>query len=103
MLLPLLPEPDLLCSSRFELCRTNGIAHFLFEADAGNFHVNLSDGAQLQNYSISSAILLGHVARKIDVLRQFYSQHIEGRIARGMLLPMPENRDQFVVRDPQMR
>jgi hypothetical protein len=77
--------------------------HFLFEADVGNNHVNCSDEAQLQFYSISSAILLGYVAREIDVLRQFYSQHIEGRIVRGMLLPMPENRDQFVVRDPQMR
>jgi hypothetical protein len=81
----------------------NGVAHFLLEREAGNVHVNLSDGAQLQIYSISSAILLGHVAREIEVLRHFYSQHIESRIVRGMLLPMPENRDQFVVRDPQIR
>jgi hypothetical protein len=81
----------------------NGIAHFLFEGEAGNAHVYLSNGAQLQIYSISSAILLGYVGREIDELRQFYSQHIEARIARGMMLPTVENRDLFVVRDPQLR
>jgi len=81
----------------------NGIAHFLFEGEAGHAHVYLSNGPQIQIYSISSAILLGYVGREIDVLRQFYSQRIEGRIMRGMLLPMVGNREQFVVRDPQMR
>ncbi len=80
----------------------NGIAHFLFEGEAGNAHVYLSSGAELQTYSISSAILLAYVGREIDVLRQFYSQHLEDRLARGMILPTVENRDQFVVRDPQM-
>lgn len=80
----------------------NGIAHFLFESEAGNAHVYLSSGAELQTYSISSAVLLGYVGREIDVLRQFYYQHVEARIARGMMLPTVENRDQFVVRDPRM-
>jgi hypothetical protein len=81
----------------------NGIAHFLFEGDAGDAHVYLADGAEIQTYSICSAVLLGYVGREIDVLRQFYSQHLERRFGGGMLLPMVENRDQFVVRDPRMR
>jgi hypothetical protein len=78
----------------------NGIAHFLFEGEAGNAHVHLGRGGELQTYSISSAVLLDHVGREIEVLRAFYSQHIEPRIARGMILPTVENRNQFVVRDP---
>jgi hypothetical protein len=81
----------------------NGIAHFLFEGEAGEAHVYLSRGQELQIYSTSSAILLGYVGREVGVLRRFYSQHLEGRMARGMVLPTPENGDQFVVPDPQLR
>ena len=78
----------------------NGIAHFLLEGEAGNAHIHLGRGAEFHTYSISSAVLLGHVGREIDVLRTFYSQHIERHMARGMMLPMVENREQFIVRDP---
>jgi hypothetical protein len=70
----------------------NEIAHFLFEGEAGNAHVYLAGGAELQIYLISSAILLGYFGRDIDVLRLFYSQHLEGRIAPGMMPKSFRNR-----------
>jgi hypothetical protein len=77
----------------------NGIAHFLFEGEGGDAHVYLASGEQLHTYSLSGAILLGYASRAIDDLRMFYSQHLEGRMRRGWMLPMVANRDQFIARD----
>ncbi|MGB7282892.1 MAG: methylamine utilization protein MauJ [Candidatus Acidiferrum sp.] len=77
----------------------HGIAHFLFEGQAGgDGHIYLSSGQQVQTYSLSAAILLGYVGRAIDGLRLFYSQHLEAKLGRGMILPMLDYRDQFNVR-----
>ena len=76
----------------------HGIAHFLFEADAGESQVYLADGSQLRIYSIVGSALLLYAHRMIEVLRQYYARNLEGRLMRGMMLPMPANRDMFMVR-----
>lgn len=78
----------------------HGIAHFLFEGEAGDAHVYLARGHEIRNYSLSSAILLSYAINAIDDLRRFYNKHLEGRLNRGMILPMVDQRDQFVVRMP---
>ena len=34
----------------------------------------------------------------IEVLRQYYARNLEARLMGGMVLPMPANRDMFIVR-----
>jgi hypothetical protein len=64
----------------------NAIAHFLAKSDAGESHVYVADGRQLR-----------YAHRVLEELRLFCSQRIP--FARGaMILPMPQNRDQFIVR-----
>jgi len=36
--------------------------------------------------------------RMIEVLRQYYARNLEARLMGGMMLPMPANRDLFIVR-----
>jgi hypothetical protein len=75
----------------------DAIAHFLIERDEGGSHVYVADGRQLQVYAVGSAALLRYAHRVLEELRLFCSQRIP--FARGaMILPMPQNRDQFIVR-----
>lgn len=76
----------------------NGIAHFLFENDAGESQVYLADGVQLRIYSTAGSALLLYAHRMLEVLQQYYSRNLEGRLMGGMMLPMPENRELFIVR-----
>jgi hypothetical protein len=77
-----------------------GIAHFLFEGEAGNAHVYLARGHEFRNYSLSSAVLLSYAAKAIDDLRVFYTRHVENKLGGSMIMPMEEQRDQFVVKTP---
>ena len=76
----------------------NGIAHFLFETDAGESQVYLADGGQLRTYSTAASALLLYAHRMLEVLQSYYAQHLEGRLMRGTVLAGPENRDMGVVR-----
>lgn len=77
----------------------HAIAHFLIEREAGDSHVYVADGVQLEFYAIGSAGLLRYAHRLLEDLRLFCVQR--GLIARGpAILPLPENRDQFIVRAP---
>lgn len=76
----------------------NGIAHFLFENDAGESQVYLADGSQLRIYSTAASALLLYAHRMIEVLRQYYARNLEARLMGGMMLPTPANRDLFIVR-----
>jgi hypothetical protein len=76
----------------------NGIAHFLFETDAGESQVYLADGSQLRIYSTAASALLLYAHRMLEVLQQYYARNLERRLMRGMVLPGTENRDMFVVR-----
>lgn len=77
-----------------------GIAHFLFEGEAGNAHVYLARGHEIRHYSLSSAILLSYATKAIDDLRLFYTTHVEPKLRGSQILPMVEQRDRFVVKVP---
>jgi len=77
----------------------NAISHFLIETDEGEAGVYLADGAQLRHYSMSAAAILHYSHQALEDLRLFSVHsgvHFMG--GGGMILPMPQNRDQFVVR-----
>jgi len=79
----------------------NGIAHFLIEAEEGKQgHVFLADGAAFQHYSVGATILLRYARQALDDLRAFYGQHLQPRHMIGSVLPMPQDRDRFIVVDP---
>ncbi len=80
----------------------NAIAHFLIEGDEGTSHIYLADGGAIMTYAYGSALLLKYARRTIDELRDFYKKHLDNRFTQGSILPMPEIRDRFIVRDPQL-
>jgi hypothetical protein len=75
----------------------DAIAHFLIEREEGESHVYVADGRELHAYAIGSAALLRYAHRVLEELRLFCSQRIPFATG-GMILPMPQNRDQFIVR-----
>lgn len=81
----------------------NAIAHFLVEGDHGEAHLYLADGAAFQAYSTTATILLRYARQALDDLRRFYSEHLQERHMIGSVLPMIEQRDRFIVRDPRER
>jgi len=74
----------------------NAIAHFLIEHEGSDLHVYLAEGAELENYSTAAAALLHYAHKTLEECRAFYTRHLEN--LRGSILPMVQNRDQFVVR-----
>lgn len=74
----------------------DAIAHFLIEREGSDLHVYLAEGAELENYSTAAAALLHYSHRTLEECRPFYTQHLES--LRGLVLPMVQNRDQFIVR-----
>jgi len=77
----------------------NAIAHFLIEGEQGQSHVYLADGLMIRTYSMGAVALLKYAHRTLQELRLFYTTHIEQFFMRGMVLPLPEHRDRYVVRD----
>ena len=77
----------------------HAISHFLIETDEGEAGVYLADGAQLRHYSMSAAAMLHYSHQALEDLRIFAMQsgiHFTG--GGAMILPMPQNKDQFVIR-----
>jgi hypothetical protein len=77
----------------------NAIAHFLVEGEQGQAHVYLADGLMIRTYSVAAAGLLKYAHQTLRELRMFYTTHLEPILMRGMVLPLPEQRDRYVVRD----
>jgi hypothetical protein len=75
----------------------HAIAHFLIERDGADSHVYVADGPQIQEYAIGSAGLLRYAHRLLENLRLFCVNHVP-MIQGTVMLPMVENRDQFIVR-----
>ena len=75
----------------------NAIAHFLIEREGEESHVYVADGRHLAAYAVGSSALLRYAHRVLEDLRLFCTRHMLFPM-RGMILPLPENRDQFVVR-----
>jgi hypothetical protein len=77
----------------------HAIAHFLIENDSGESHVYLADGSQLRYYSMSGSAMLHYSHQALEDLRLFCGGngiHFLGK--GGMILPMPQNKDQFIIR-----
>src|SRR5713101_7360887 len=72
--------------AHLESCRASfidgGIAHFLFETDAGESQVYLADGSQLRIYSTAASALLLYAHRMLEVLQQYYARNLERRLMR---------------------
>jgi hypothetical protein len=76
----------------------DAISHFLVKTRHGESHVYLADGAQLRHYSASGAAMLYYSHKALEELRIFCSQNAIGVASRGSILPLVENRQQFIVR-----
>jgi hypothetical protein len=74
----------------------DAVAHFLIEREGSDLHVYLAEGAELEKYSTAAAALLYYAHLTLESCRSFYTHHIEN--LRGSVLPMVQNRDQFIVR-----
>ena len=74
----------------------DAIAHFLIERDGADLHVYLAEGIELERYSTAAAALLHYAHKTLEECRLFYTHKIEN--LRGTILPMVQNRDQFIVR-----
>jgi hypothetical protein len=76
----------------------DGIAHFLISRGDRDLQVYLADGPQLQIYSAGASALLLYAKRMLDVLRGYYVRHLQNDAMRGSILPLVEQRDNFIVR-----
>ena len=74
----------------------DAIAHFLIEREGADMHVYLAEGAQLHIYSTAATALLHYAHLSLEQLRMFYTQYVPRRGSH--ILPMVQNRDQFIVR-----
>lgn len=76
----------------------DGIAHFLISRGDRDLQVYLADGPQLQIYSAGASALLLYAKRMLDVLRGYYARYLQNDAMRGSILPLVEQRDNFIVR-----
>jgi hypothetical protein len=84
----------------------NGIAHFSIEDDIGSgrkLHAFISNGELIRTYSIASNAVLYYAHLKVEGLRGFFSQNGLAESMRGTILPLPEKKLSFPVRDPNIR
>ncbi len=83
----------------------NGIAHFSIEDDADSerkLHAFISNGELIRTYSIASNAILYYAHLKVEALRKFYTQNGLAESMRGTILPLPERKLSFPVRDPNL-
>ncbi len=78
----------------------DAIAHFLIERETGDVHVYLAEGAELERYSTAAVALLHYAHNALESLRHFYTNKLESH--RGMVLPMVQNRHEFIVRASEL-
>jgi hypothetical protein len=76
----------------------NAIAHFLIEKDGNEGQVYLADGRHFIVYAVGASALLRCAHRVLEDLRSFYMGHPALWQGGVVMVPLPENRDQFVVR-----
>lgn len=84
----------------------NAIAHFLITAgvnDSNKAHAPVSEGHMIRAYSVASSAALYYVHLKIEDLRQFFQTNHLAQRRGGTILPMPQNKMDFPVRDPALR
>jgi hypothetical protein len=73
----------------------NQIAHFLLKG--AKTAVNTSDGILFVEYALLGALLLHYANQSLVALRRFCVDHLDAIVRIGQVLPLVQNRDQFVV------
>ena len=53
----------------------------------------------IRTYSMGAVALLEYAHRTLRELRMLYTAHLEPVLIRGRVLPVPEQRDRYVVRE----
>jgi hypothetical protein len=76
----------------------DAISHFLIDTDEGQAGVYVADGAQLRHYSMSAAAMLHYSHQALEELRLFATQSGIHFMGRSAIVPMPQDRDKFVIR-----
>ena len=74
----------------------NRVAHFFLKDDDRPLH--FSHGPTYSEYSVVGAVLLYHSNVAFSELAQFFSQNLGDKLLRGSILPLKENKDQFIIR-----
>jgi hypothetical protein len=74
----------------------NAAAHFLL--DDTKVPISLSDGATYQMYSLAGALLLHYSHVAFVELSQSIPLELTNKLQRGSILPMPERKNDFVLR-----
>jgi hypothetical protein len=74
--------------------------HFLIERETGDVHVYLAEGAELERYATAAVALLHYAHNTLESLRRFYTDKLESHC--GMVLPMVQNRHEFIVRASEL-
>ena len=77
----------------------NRVAHFLLKND--DRPLLFSDGPTYYEYSLAGAVLLYHSNLAYKELVSYFTQKFSEKLARGMILPLNKNKDQFILRPKQ--
>lgn len=83
----------------------NGIAHFTIDDDSDSgkkLHAFISNGDLIRVYSIASNVILHYAHLKVEGLRSFFVKNGLGESMRGTILPLPQRKLDFPVRDPSI-
>jgi hypothetical protein len=84
----------------------NAIAHFFIDDSVAwekKVPTPISDGDAIRTYSIASSAVLYYVHLEIESLRIFFTQNNLQDSMRGTILPLPERKLDFPVRDPNLK
>jgi hypothetical protein len=83
----------------------NGIAHFSIEDETNpdkKLHAFISNGELIRTYSIASNAVLHYAHLKVEGLRSFFTTNGLAESMRGTILPLPDKKLSFPVRDPNV-
>ena len=84
----------------------NAIAHFFIDDSVAwekKVPTPISDGDAIRTYSIASSAVLYYVHLEVESLRRFFTQNNLQDSMRGTILPLPERKLDFPVRDPNLK
>jgi len=52
------------------------------------------------HYAVGGAVLLRFATRELAALRAYYNTYFDAKLSIGSVLPSPDRRDLFKVKDP---
>jgi len=74
----------------------NRIAHFLLKGERNA--ISLSHGKIYYEYALGGAVLLHYAHTALSGLVQLFNQHLFDKISVGSILPLPSNRNAFMIK-----